>query len=142
MKGRGPGSGTPLTASNLSALIISMLVTDTLVDIDERIICLCEATPSPGPACPFTGATNFRDALAAIIGSTKRAKLTLSLSLDREKLEPEILFRAKRKVVRSLFRPRGKSSRDPFLRTVVTLESDALFTLARLLEHELAEHEE
>lgn len=142
LPGRGRGSGVPLNASNLSALIGSMLATDRLSEVDTRVARLCDSKPSPGPACPFTGATNFRDALAAIIGSTKRAKLTLSLSLDREKLEPEILFRAKRKVVRSHFRPRGESSRYPFLRTVVTLESDALFTLARLLEHELAEHEE
>lgn len=142
LPGRGRGSGVPLNARNLSALIASMLATDKLSEVDTRVVHLCEATPSPGPTCPFTGAPNFRDALAAIISSPKRAKLTLGLSLGREKLEPEILFRAKRKVVRSLFRPRQKKSRDAFISATVTLNSDALLTLARLLEHELAEHEE
>jgi hypothetical protein len=88
--------------------------------------------------CPFTGARNFRDAFAEILGSTKLAQLTMSLSVNRERLQPEILFRARRKMGRSLFRPK-QQSQDPFLSTDVTLSSDALFTLARLLKHELSE---
>jgi hypothetical protein len=139
--GRGPGRGTPLNASNLSALVISMLATDNWGEVDDRVARLCAAAPSPGPTCPFTGATNFRDALAEIIGSTKRAKLTLSLSVNREKLEPEILFRARRKFGRSLFRPKAKATRDPFVSTDVTISSHSLLTLAELLNHELSESE-
>lgn len=132
----------PLNASNLSALIASVLGTDRLSEVDTRVVRLCESEPSPGPTYPFTGATNFRDALASIIGSSKRAKQVLSLTVDRETLEPEILFRKKRKAVWPRFRPRQKNARDAFISTTVTLNPDAILTLARLLEHELAEHEE
>jgi hypothetical protein len=77
--------------------------------------------------------------LAEIIGSTKRAKLTMSLSVNREQLQPEILFRARRKIGRSHFRPKHKPPRDPFLSTSVTLSSHALLTLAELLKKELSE---
>jgi hypothetical protein len=140
--GRGPGRGTPLNASNLSALIISLMETDNWADVDARVAQLCEAAPSPGPTCPFTGARNFRDALAEIIGSTKRAKLTLSLSVNREKLEPEILYMACRKPGRSLFRPKPRPLHDPFISSVVTVSPYALLTLAELLKHELSENDE
>lgn len=140
--GRGPGRGTPLNARNLSALVISMLATDNWGEVDARVVRLCDAVPSPGPTCPFTGAKNFRDAMAEIIGSTKRARLTLSLSVNRERLQPEILFRARRKVYRSLFLPKQKSPHNPFLSIDVTLSSDGLSTLAELLKHELSEGED
>jgi hypothetical protein len=121
----------------LSALVISLMVTDNWADVDERVARLCEAAPSPGPACPFTGARNFRDAVAEILGSTKRALLTSSLSVNRERLQPEIIFRARQKMGRSLFRSK-QPQHDRFVSTDVTLSSEALFTLAVLLKRELS----
>ena len=137
--GRGPGRGTPLNASNLSALIISMLAADHWSEIDDRVSRLCQAAPTAGGTCPFTGARNFRDALAEIIGSTNRAKLTLGLSLNRERLEPEILFRAKQKVGRSRFSPKPRLDPDPFISIDVTISADGLLAVARLLKHQLSE---
>ena len=43
--GRGPGSGVPFTAENLAALVISILATDSLSEIDQRVVDLCKAQP-------------------------------------------------------------------------------------------------
>lgn len=43
--GKGPGSGTPLTPYNLAALILAVLACDTLAEVDQRVVDLCEAKP-------------------------------------------------------------------------------------------------
>jgi hypothetical protein len=43
--GRGPGSGVPFTAENLAALVISVLATDSLSEIDQRVVDICNAQP-------------------------------------------------------------------------------------------------
>jgi hypothetical protein len=43
--GRGPGSGVPFTTENLAALVISILATDSLSEIDQRVVNLCNAQP-------------------------------------------------------------------------------------------------
>jgi hypothetical protein len=43
--GRGPGSGVPLTAENVAAVLISVLASDSLSDVDQRVVALCEALP-------------------------------------------------------------------------------------------------
>jgi hypothetical protein len=45
--GRGPGSGVAFTAENLAALVISILATDSLSEIDQRVVNLCKAQPGP-----------------------------------------------------------------------------------------------
>jgi hypothetical protein len=45
--GRGPGSGVAFTAENLAALLISILATDSLSEIDQRVVDLCNAQPEP-----------------------------------------------------------------------------------------------
>ena len=44
-KGRGPGSGVPLTAENVAAVIISLLAAGSLSEVDEYVVDLCEAQP-------------------------------------------------------------------------------------------------
>lgn len=43
--GRGPGSGVPLTAENVAAVVISVLAAETLSEIDEDVAALCNAPP-------------------------------------------------------------------------------------------------
>jgi len=43
--GRGPGSGVPLTADGVAAVIISLLATDALSEVDKRVVALCNAVP-------------------------------------------------------------------------------------------------
>jgi hypothetical protein len=47
--GRGPGSGVPLTAENIAAVIISVLAAENLSELDEEVIKLCKARPTDGP---------------------------------------------------------------------------------------------
>ena len=44
--GRGPGSGATFTAENLAALVISILATDSLSEVDQRVVALCNAPPA------------------------------------------------------------------------------------------------
>ena len=43
--GRGPGSGVPFTSENFAAIVISLLATDSLSEVDGRMISLFEAVP-------------------------------------------------------------------------------------------------
>jgi hypothetical protein len=45
--GRGPGSGAPLTADNIAAMIISVLAADAPSEIDREVADLCNAIPEP-----------------------------------------------------------------------------------------------
>ena len=45
-QGRGPGSGVPLSAENVAAVIISLLAAGSLSEVDERVVALCKAQPS------------------------------------------------------------------------------------------------
>jgi hypothetical protein len=45
--GRGPGSGVPLTADNIAAVVISVLAAENLSEIDKDVVALCKARPSP-----------------------------------------------------------------------------------------------
>jgi hypothetical protein len=46
--GRGPGSGVPLTANNIAAMIISVLAADAPSEIDQTVAALCNATAKRG----------------------------------------------------------------------------------------------
>jgi hypothetical protein len=50
--GRGPGSGAPLTANNISAMIISVLAADGPSEIDHEVAALCNAIPEPATRAP------------------------------------------------------------------------------------------
>jgi hypothetical protein len=45
--GRGPGSGVPLTAENFAAVLISLLATENLSEVDDAVVALCNATAKP-----------------------------------------------------------------------------------------------
>jgi hypothetical protein len=44
LAGRGPGSGVPLTSYNVAAILISVLATDNLAEVDDRVLSLMNAT--------------------------------------------------------------------------------------------------
>jgi hypothetical protein len=44
-KGRGPGSGVPLTPKNIATVVISLLATPSLSKVDQHVIDLCNAQP-------------------------------------------------------------------------------------------------
>jgi len=45
LRGRGPGSGVPLSAETLATFLIGVLATDKLADLGERTAALCKAVP-------------------------------------------------------------------------------------------------
>lgn len=82
--GRGPGSGVPLSADNVAAMIICVLATDGLSEVDQRVIELCKATPNIHTAMERmvwtkSGKPTFRSEVARLLageplqsGSTPR----------------------------------------------------------------------
>jgi len=71
--GRGPGSGVPLTAYNIAAVIIALLATETITEMDERVIALINAPPFFDPVKDHdewvkAGRPTFCTSAAAILG--------------------------------------------------------------------------
>jgi hypothetical protein len=110
-EGRGPGSGVPLSADNLAALIIALAVTDNLSDTDARVQKLCDAAPVFKSICPFTKATNLRAALAAVLSSAKLAKQLWLFSVDRNELSAMILYKPRIRAFDSTFAQPKKEER-------------------------------
>jgi hypothetical protein len=48
--GRGPRSGAPLTAENFAAVLISLLATDNLSEVDQRVVAILNAVPDASAA--------------------------------------------------------------------------------------------
>jgi hypothetical protein len=74
--GRGPGSGVPLTAYNVAAIVISVLAAETLAEVDERVVALINAPPRQiGEAAHIraawekAGSPTFCAAIAAILAN-------------------------------------------------------------------------
>jgi hypothetical protein len=67
--GRGPGSGVLLTPENAAAVIISALASDSLSEVDQRVVALCGALPdgTPSPAIRAAGKPTFRSEVARIL---------------------------------------------------------------------------
>jgi hypothetical protein len=80
-KGRGPGSGVKLSEDAVAVMLIALLVTDSLSETDERIKIFCDLRASR--PCRLTGANTFREAVAAILSSTKIAERVTLLNVDR-----------------------------------------------------------
>jgi hypothetical protein len=64
--GRGPGSGVEFSADSVAALLISIGATDSLSEVDGRIVGYCEAKSTTGK-CPLTGEKKLRGAIEAIL---------------------------------------------------------------------------
>jgi hypothetical protein len=137
--GRGPGTGVPLTAENVAALIVALAVTDNLSDTDARVAKLCQARPLFKSACPFTGATTFRGALGAVLSSVQTAVRLDSVHVDRAPLSAMILYRPRRKSMHSPFQSSQKTSFVwPAITTNVMISGGSIKMTTGLLEHALS----
>lgn len=87
--GRGPGSGVPLTADNLAALVVALMSADSLQETDERVHLLCEAGPTDVKKCRLTGEVTFRAAIAAILASQELLKKLYGVSVCQSTLRPQ-----------------------------------------------------
>jgi hypothetical protein len=137
--GRGPGTGVPLSADNVAAIIIALAVTDNLSDTDERVAKLCNASPLFKSVCPFTGATTFRGALGSILSSVQTAARLESVHVDRVPLSAMILYRPRRKSMHSPFQTdRKKHFVWPAITTNAMISGGSIKLTSGLLEHALS----
>jgi hypothetical protein len=136
--GRGPGSGVPLTADNLAALIIALGVTDNLSDTDQRVAKLCGASPAFKSTCPFTDAATFRGALAVVLGSIEKASKIEFLAINRDELSASIGYRSGRRSMHSPFQSnRNSAFKWPAISTQAMIHNGALKLTAGLLTNAL-----
>ena len=66
--GRGPGSGVPLTAESLATLLISVVATTSLSEVEAQTRFIGRLKSTEG-ICPRTGKRTFGAALAAILSA-------------------------------------------------------------------------
>ena len=71
--GRGPGSGSPVSADNVAALLIALMTADTLQETDKRVKEMCFAAPAGRRRlCPWTKANTLQKALGCALELTNR----------------------------------------------------------------------
>ncbi|WP_156944341.1 hypothetical protein [Bradyrhizobium sp. Ec3.3] len=90
-KGRGRGSGAEATPENVALLTVAVMVTDNLSDTDDRVRKLAFAPFVDGKKdrCPWTGATNFKDALSFILSAdAPEAKPSIFTDVTVSRTEP------------------------------------------------------
>lgn len=72
--GRGPGSGVPFTSENFAAIVVSLLATENLSEVDQRMFSLFDAVPddinrySPDPS---EGYPSFLSEVAALLSGKR-----------------------------------------------------------------------
>lgn len=87
--GRGPGSGVPLTAANLSALALALMCADSLQATDDKVRYVCEARPTDVKKCRLTGEVTLRAAIAALLVSPDLLKKVYGVSISQASLYPQ-----------------------------------------------------
>ncbi|MEP0322876.1 hypothetical protein [Bauldia litoralis] len=93
--GHGPGSGVRATPDSVAMLLISLLSSVNLTDTASSTREMAKAMPVDGK-CPFTGATNLRDALAKILSVPSLLDRMTRLSITGLAGSAEIGFRRNR----------------------------------------------
>lgn len=64
--GRGPGSGVPLTAKNVAALLISLIAAQDLRFVDSKVVAICRAR-MPLDAKPAPSKSSFLEDVAMVL---------------------------------------------------------------------------
>jgi len=106
--GRGPGSGIKLSADSVAVMVISLMATENLSDVDERMVRLCNARVLTGAevvkrfrvqlqkeddqtvigtgTCAVTGARTFRQAIKALFADpsfSREGDRSIDLSVEQ-----------------------------------------------------------
>jgi hypothetical protein len=80
--GRGPGSGVPTDAKSVAMLLISLLATSSLSEVEEWTRIIARMKPEDG-VCRFTGKKSFADALAAALTSKNLHRIEVERSASK-----------------------------------------------------------
>lgn len=85
-RGRGPGSGVRATPESLAMLLISLLATDSLSEVETctKAVALLKSKEA-SKRCPLTGQATFAAAVSAILGSDDIADRALGISVEHTK---------------------------------------------------------
>lgn len=138
VKGRGPGSGTPLNANSLAAMIIALMAADSLQDTDKRVTALCNAVPERGKLCPFTKKETLHSALAALLDSNQLIGSFSYFSMSRPSMA-QIGYGRPNKSLSSIFHAmpmqRGEVSA---IQIIARIDTPIIRALSAMLHAELA----
>jgi hypothetical protein len=80
--GRGPGSGVPADAKSVAMLLISVLATGSLSEVEEQTLAIANLKSVDG-RCPVTGKKTFAAALTATVNSNELVDRAFSVSAAR-----------------------------------------------------------
>jgi hypothetical protein len=97
--GRGRGNGLPATPEHVAMLLIAVLATDNLSDIDDRVVDLANAEFDSRleKSCLLTGKRTFKEALASILAADAMPR-DVNISVSRADLAATIFYyRGRRK---------------------------------------------
>jgi hypothetical protein len=80
--GRGPGSGVRATHRNLAMLLISVLTTSSLSEVNDEAGAIARLKNAKG-TCPVTGKKMFADALVATLKTESLLKKVIDITVRR-----------------------------------------------------------
>ncbi|HUK07776.1 MAG TPA: hypothetical protein VLX09_07925 [Stellaceae bacterium] len=130
-EGRGPGSGVRATPETVALLLIAVLASEGLADVERRVGAIAQArvmTPEP---CELTGKRRFGEALAELFDRPSLAGLRVLVSRTSLRAEIEGLS-FDGKAVASVFA--GKSAGEPAIGVSAVLLAGALGKITKALE--------
>jgi hypothetical protein len=96
IKGRGPGSGVRASPETVFPLLLSVLITDNLSEIDQRVKQLATVMHRTGD-CKLTGSRSFGGAILEILSSVELASRVREITVQREHLEGWITWNERRR---------------------------------------------
>ncbi len=85
--GRGRGAGVDATPKSVAILIVAIMATDNLSDLDGRVKRLANAKPDPAKyrdgRCELTGASNFAETMEICLTRLEAAERIDSIIVSR-----------------------------------------------------------
>ena len=85
-QGRGRGSGAEATPHSVALLILSVLITDSLSEMDDRVISLAHSKideTRKRKSCHLTRETSFLPALTAVLDDHQLARRVSAVTVNR-----------------------------------------------------------
>ncbi|MBR0871395.1 hypothetical protein JQ633_13590 [Bradyrhizobium tropiciagri] len=91
IQGRGPGSGVKVSVPSVALLILSVLGTESLAEIDPVVRQLGTARANE-KSCPLTGSIEFGQALEIVLAQTSTARRIAWIKVVRPAQRVELVF--------------------------------------------------
>ena len=130
VEGRGPGSGVKVSVPAVSLLILSVLATDSLAEIDTTVRVL-GAARAETKSCALTGGIEFGQSLEIVLAQASTARRISWIQVVRQVQRASIVFSsANRKKSLSTDFGKGALGRNFQLTTTVELPGFAVWCIA------------